>query len=236
MSTAIATESTASTQAAPREETASEIYLRREKRKEEIQKKTNAIIQSSEQEIAEFLKTNPTGLITLKAAGAEAVGPIPVRTLAESGLIRTMMDTGMEEGDEMEEGEEREMDVFVQKVSGTQVLRDLVAYCELRNTPGFTVPVMTMPLKTGNMVKEAGEVMGGFIEAIKPDQARLFALVNAANYLEMIFLVQLCCAACASLVKDVPTDDIPALFGAPPITDADRERITKECSMILETP
>lgn len=158
---------------------------------------------------------------------------IPIIDLAESGFIRAAFETEIDD-----EGESEAFEILIPNNRATiAALQDIAAYCAIYNTAG-TVPEIEKPVKSSDMAVVAGEVHGSFIEAIKLDREnynkRIFDLIEVANFMELIPLMNLACAAVASLMKDKPNEEIETMFGRPPMTKKDEEEIMKEHASLME--
>ena len=110
-------------------------------------------------------------------------------------------------------------------------LESIIKYLEKWN--GETPPEIDKPLKSGIMKEVTDEWSASFI-----DEMNLESLTNltvAANYMEIIPLLDLTCAKLASLCKDKSEDDIFKSFGiTETFSEEERNKIREENKWIEE--
>jgi hypothetical protein len=219
-------------------------FLKREQDRIELQAKNNKQIKDSEDACAQFKnkycnKERKDKMVRL-AKTEELSIDISLSLIAISNYVRTSVEIEFENGfvnedDEEEAAEPIEMPIHIPGVS-LQSLLDLKRFCELRaeymdactlSDAAPKMPVIEVPVRTSDMIKNVPGVFGQFAEDLKrpvgasnaiglskPDPSRLYCLVSLANFLDMPFLIHLCCATIASLVKDADAKDIPQILGA----------------------
>ena len=86
------------------------------------------------------------------------------------------------------------------------------------------------PIKTTNMVVNVGEWDANFIDV---DKNTLFALILAANYMDIPSLIDLGCAKVASIVKGKTPEEIRSMFGlVNDLTDDEEQRVRNDNSWI----
>ena len=82
------------------------------------------------------------------------------------------------------------------------------------------------PLPSNEMSKNVGESYAAFVDSLA--QSDLFSLINAANFMQVQPLLELCCCKIASYLVGKKREQIPQLFGLPadtPFTDEDKAKV-----------
>ncbi len=82
------------------------------------------------------------------------------------------------------------------------------------------------PIRSSNMVTNAGVWYGEWVDALS--RKELFALINAANFLNIKELLNLTCCKIATYLHGKKKHEIPPLFGLDPnitFNDEDKKRV-----------
>ena len=113
---------------------------------------------------------------------------------AKSELLKTMMS---EEEDEEDEEDEEYQELPVPNVDGA-TLRKVFDFLQIREERG-SLQLIKIPLKSGDITKLVDKWDAEFISGLNKEM--LFKLTNAAVYLDIKSLMDLCCAKITLMFK-----------------------------------
>jgi hypothetical protein len=101
---------------------------------------------------------------------------------------------------------------FNDQIANGDLLQHIVQYFTLRK--GEAAPLIEDPLEFAEMSKVTVEENAKFIDDLYTNKGVyfLYDITNAANYLGMTCLLNLCCAKIASIIKNQPIKDIPTIL------------------------
>ena len=176
--------------------------------------------------------------MSVMIASDGATQRIPTCMLNESAFVRILLDadnTEENEDTEKEEGEEEEdLEIRIPTASNAETLTDILYYCTLCKSEG-ALPIIISPMKTADMIAEAGPAFGEFVNKLKQTPLlRLRSIILVADFLEMESLLRLTSAALMSLIKEKSDAELSEMFDVPVMTEADEERILAENPWICE--
>mmetsp|Transcript_12479 Transcript_12479/g.25921 ORF Transcript_12479/g.25921 Transcript_12479/m.25921 type:complete len:166 (-) Transcript_12479:423-920(-) len=136
------------------------------------------------------------GIVSLVSKEGESMDvPVPIAKMSE--LIKTMMD---------DEDDEAVTEVPLPNVQA-KVLAKVVEFCRHHQKEPMTE--IEKPLKSAVM---AEVVQKWYADFVNIDQTLLFELILAANYMDIRPLLDLTCAAVASMIKGKTPEEIRKQF------------------------
>lgn len=136
--------------------------------------------------------------VTLLSQSGDAFD-VPLGVCKMSELVKTMLP---DEGEDMEEVS----DIPLPNVR-TEVLQKVIEFCtKYRDDPMDSIE---KPLKSSNVSELVGAWYANFVNV---EQAMLFELILAANFMDIKPLLDLTCATVASLIKGKNPEEIRQTF------------------------
>ncbi len=124
--------------------------------------------------------------------------PVPSNVAKMSELVRSMIDE--------EEEEENTPEIPLPNVKAA-VLKKVIEFCTHYNSE--PMDEIEKPLKSSNMSQV---VQQWYADYVNVDQALLFELILAANYMDIKPLLDLTCATVASMIKGKTPEEIRRTF------------------------
>lgn len=126
--------------------------------------------------------------------------PVPSDVAKMSNLVRTMID------EEEEEEEENTPEIPLPNVKAA-VLKKVIEFCT--HYTSEPMDEIEKPLKSSTMSQV---VQQWYADYVNVDQALLFELILAANYMDIKPLLDLTCATVASMIKGKTPEEIRRTF------------------------
>tara|TARA_B100000780_G_C21057923_1_gene425122 strand:- start:476 stop:940 length:465 start_codon:yes stop_codon:yes gene_type:complete len=125
---------------------------------------------------------------------------------AKSEFLKTMMSE--KEEDEEDEEDEEYQELPVPNVKGA-TLRKVFDFLQIREERG-SLQLIKIPLKSGDITKLVDKWDAEFISGLNKEM--LFKLTNAAVYLDIKSLMDLCCAKITLMIKAHTISDKNMLY------------------------
>lgn len=126
---------------------------------------------------------------------------------AMSELVKAMLTVGDDEEEEEEDDDSNKQEIPLPNVNST-TLSKVVEFCKYHKENGALAEI-EKPLRSANMSEIVGEWDANFVDL---EQAALFNLILAANYLDIKSLLDLTCAKVASMIKGKTPEEIRRTF------------------------
>lgn len=126
-------------------------------------------------------------------------------------------------------GQSQPYTIPVPNVSGT-IMRKVLEYVDRHKTDGPLPPDYEDRIRDTDA--ELDEWDGAFV---KVDQATLFSIMSAANYLNIKTLLDITCRTVAGMIQGKSADELRAFFGAADdLTESEKAAIEKENEWLIK--
>lgn len=164
-------------------------------------------------------QNNSNLMVTLVPSEGENI-TVPLKVANVSKLFKTMNEDVDDDEDEIEV-------IPVPNVTH-KTLKKVLEFCEYFLEHGMDE--IEKPLRSQIMTEIVSEWYANYIDI---DNIEIFNIVSAANYLDILELLQLGCAKVASMIKGKTPEEIKKEFNIEnDLTEEEKESITQEQSII----
>ena len=126
----------------------------------------------------------------------------------ELALMSVLVKTMIDDDDNMDVDDDEVQEVPLINVSSSDLMT-VLEFCKYHSENG-PMPEIEKPLTDTDLKKVVSEWDGTFIQAL--DQEKLFAIILAANYMDIKSLLDLACAQVATQIKGKTPEEIRQTF------------------------